>query len=79
VNLDTPIFTANACEGTTTLFETEYFGQKAFLAQSGQLYNEANIMSFGKVTALAQHSGRRSLNTASFDRILDGGAGNSLL
>ena len=49
VNLDTPIFTANACEGTTTLFETEYFGQRAFLAQSGQLYNEANIMSFGKV------------------------------
>ncbi len=49
VNLDTPIFTANACEGTTTLFETDYFGQKAFLAQSGQLYNEANIMSFGKV------------------------------
>ena len=49
VNLDTPIFTANACEGTSTLFETEYFGQKAFLAQSGQLYNEANIMSFGKV------------------------------
>ena len=49
VNLDTPIFTSNACEGTTTLFETEYFGQKAFLAQSGQLYNEANIMSFGKV------------------------------
>lgn len=49
VNLDTPIFTGNACEGTTTLFETEYFGQKAYLAQSGQLYNEANIMSFGKV------------------------------
>lgn len=49
VNLDTPIFTANACEGTTTLFETDYFGQQAFLAQSGQLYNEANIMSFGKV------------------------------
>ena len=49
VNLDTPIFTANACEGTTTLFETDYFGQKAYLAQSGQLYNEANVMSFGKV------------------------------
>ena len=49
VNLDTPIFTSNACEGTTTLFETDYFGQQAFLAQSGQLYNEANIMSFGKV------------------------------
>ena len=49
LNLDTPIFTSNACEGTTTLFKTDYFGQKAFLSQSGQLYNEANIMSFGKV------------------------------
>ena len=48
-NLDTPIFTSNVCEGTTTLFKTDYFGQKAFLSQSGQLYNEANIMSFGKV------------------------------
>ncbi|MBF0546984.1 MAG: asparagine--tRNA ligase [Candidatus Riflebacteria bacterium] len=47
--LDTPILTANACEGTTTLFETDYFGQKAYLSQSGQLYNEANAMAFGKV------------------------------
>jgi asparaginyl-tRNA synthetase len=47
--LDTPIFTPAACEGTTTLFETEYFGEKAYLAQSGQLYNEACAMAFGKV------------------------------
>jgi asparaginyl-tRNA synthetase len=46
--VDTPIFTPNACEGTTTLFETEYFGQKAYLTQSGQLYNEATAAAFGK-------------------------------
>jgi len=46
---DAPIFTPNACEGTTTLFETEYFDQKAYLTQSGQLYNEANAMAFGRV------------------------------
>ena len=50
INMDTPILTPAACEGTTTLFETEYFDEgKAYLAQSGQLYNEANIMAFGKV------------------------------
>jgi len=47
--LDTPILTPSACEGTTTLFETDYFDQKAFLSQSGQLYNEATAMAFGKV------------------------------
>ncbi len=47
--MDTPILTPSACEGTTTLFETEYFDQKAFLSQSGQLYNEATAMAFGKV------------------------------
>lgn len=47
--VDTPIFTPNACEGTTTLFETEYFDQMAYLTQSGQLYNEATAGSFGKV------------------------------
>jgi asparaginyl-tRNA synthetase len=46
---DTPILTPAACEGTTTLFETDYFGEPAFLAQSGQLYNEANILSMGRV------------------------------
>ena len=45
---DAPIFTPNACEGTTTLFETDYFGEKAFLTQSGQLYNEATAMALGK-------------------------------
>ena len=47
--VDTPIFTPNACEGTTTLFETEYFDDKAYLTQSGQLYNEATAAAFGKV------------------------------
>ncbi len=45
---DTPIFTPNACEGTTTLFETQYFDDKAYLTQSGQLYNEAIAMSVGR-------------------------------
>ena len=47
--MDTPILTPSACEGTTTMFETEYFDQKAYLSQSGQLYNEATAMAFGKV------------------------------
>lgn len=47
--IDTPLLTPSACEGTTTLFETEYFDQKAYLSQSGQLYNEATAMAFGKV------------------------------
>jgi asparaginyl-tRNA synthetase len=47
--MDTPILTPSACEGTTTLFETEYFDQKAYLSQSGQLYNEATATAFGKV------------------------------
>ncbi len=46
---DAPIFTPNACEGTTTLFETKYFDEKAFLSQSGQLYMEATAAAFGKV------------------------------
>lgn len=45
---DTPIFTPAACEGTTTLFETEYFEDKAYLSQSGQLYAEAASKAFGK-------------------------------
>tara|TARA_A100001015_G_scaffold30580_1_gene34032 strand:- start:1130 stop:2434 length:1305 start_codon:yes stop_codon:yes gene_type:complete len=49
LNIDTPIFTSNSCEGTTTLFETNYFDKKAYLTQSGQLYNEANMMAFNKV------------------------------
>ncbi len=48
--VDTPIFTPAACEGTTTLFETKYFeDETVYLTQSGQLYNEATAMAFGKV------------------------------
>lgn len=47
--VDSPIFTPNACEGTSTLFETEWFDKrKAYLSQSGQLYQEAACMAFGK-------------------------------
>ncbi len=45
---DTPIFTPNAVEGTTTLFETRYFDETAYLTQSGQLYNEAIAMAVGR-------------------------------
>lgn len=47
--IDAPIFTPNACEGTTTLFQTDYFDEKAYLTQSGQLYSEATAAAFGKV------------------------------
>lgn len=46
---DAPIFTPNACEGTSDLFETKYFDEKAYLSQSGQLYMEATAAAFGKV------------------------------
>jgi len=50
IKIDSPILTPNACEGTTTLFEMEYFDMgKAYLSQSGQLYIEAAIMSHGRV------------------------------
>ncbi len=49
VRIDAPILTPAAVEGTTTLFETDYFGEKAYLSQSGQLYMEAAAMAHGKV------------------------------
>jgi asparaginyl-tRNA synthetase len=50
---DAPIFTPNACEGTSTLFSTDYFDLgKAYLSQSGQLYAEAGAMALGKVYTL---------------------------
>ena len=52
VLIDSPILTPAACEGTTTLFATDYFGQQAFLAQSGQLYLEPACMAFGRVYCL---------------------------
>jgi asparaginyl-tRNA synthetase len=47
--VDAPILTPNACEGTSTLFETDYHGDKAYLTQSGQLYMEAAAAAFGRV------------------------------
>ena len=47
--VDAPVFTPNACEGTSTLFETDYHGDKAYLTQSGQLYMEAGAAAFGRV------------------------------
>jgi asparaginyl-tRNA synthetase len=47
--VDTPIITPSAGEDTTSLFEIDYFGEPAYLAQTGQLYNEANAAAFGKV------------------------------
>lgn len=49
VEMTTPILTPAAGEGTSTLFEVDYFGETVYLAQTGQLYNEADIYSFGKV------------------------------
>ncbi len=49
VLIDSPILTPAACEGTSTLFETDYFGDKAYLSQSGQLYLEPAAAAFGKV------------------------------
>ena len=47
--IDSPILTPAACEGTSTLFETEYFGETAYLSQSGQLYLEPAAAALGKV------------------------------
>lgn len=49
VCVDSPIFTPAACEGTSTLFAVDYFGDPAYLSQSGQLYAEAAAMALGKV------------------------------
>ena len=48
-NVDSPVFTPNACEGTSTLFEVGYFDEIAYLTQSGQLYAEASAMALGRV------------------------------
>ncbi|MDI3317296.1 MAG: asparagine--tRNA ligase [Bacillota bacterium] len=49
LRVDSPVLTANASEGTTTLFSVDYFGEPAFLSQSGQLYAEASAMALGRV------------------------------
>ncbi|MFM7390031.1 MAG: asparagine--tRNA ligase [Vampirovibrionales bacterium] len=50
--VDAPMFTPNSCEGTSTLFEVDYFDDTAFLSQSGQLYMEAAAMALGRVYCL---------------------------
>lgn len=49
IQMDAPLFTGNAVEGTSTLFETDFYGDAAYLSQSGQLYGEAMAMSMGKI------------------------------
>ncbi|HUP56152.1 MAG TPA: asparagine--tRNA ligase [Bdellovibrionota bacterium] len=49
IRFDAPILTPSACEGTSTLFGTNYFDEKAYLTQSGQLYGEVGAMAFGKI------------------------------
>lgn len=49
IHTPAPILTPTACEGTTTLFQTDYFGEPAYLSQSGQMYIEATAAAFGKV------------------------------
>jgi len=81
INMDTPILTPAAVEGTTTLFETDYFDEgKAYLSQSGQLYNEANIMAFGKVYAFGPtFRAEKSKTRRHLTEFLDDRAGNRLL
>ena len=74
--VDAPIFTPNACEGTSNLFETDYHGDKAYLTQSGQLYMEAAAAAFGSVVLLRADVPRREEQDASAPgRVLDGRAG----
>ena len=49
IQMDAPLFTANASEGTSTLFETDFYGEPSYLSQSGQLYGEAMAMAIGKI------------------------------
>lgn len=56
LNIDTPIITPSAAEGTSTLFTVDYFDEEAYLAQTGQLYNEANIMLLARCIALGPPS-----------------------
>lgn len=49
VQMDAPLFTANASEGTSTLFETDFYGQPSYLSQSGQLYGEAMALAMGRI------------------------------
>ena len=66
--IEPPIITPSCCEGTSNLFEIDYFGENAYLTQTGQLYAEAATMAFGKVYSFGptfraeKHKTRRHLN-----------------
>lgn len=66
--IEPPIITPSCCEGTSNLFEIDYFGESAYLTQTGQLYEEAGAMAFGKVYSFGptfraeKHKTRRHLN-----------------
>jgi len=78
VNIDTPILTPAAGEGTTTLFEVDYFGEPTYLAQTGQLYGQ--YLQLGQSVLLwADVSGRKVQNPPPPDRVLDGRTGNRIL
>jgi asparaginyl-tRNA synthetase len=68
IQMDAPIFTGNACEGTSTLFETDFYGDPAYLSQSGQLYGEATafahnlIYTFGPTFRAEKSKTRRHLS-----------------
>ena len=77
IKIDPPILTGSAPEGTTDLFETNYFDQKAYLSQSGQLYMEAAAMAFGKSLFIrTDFPCRKVKNASSSNRILDDRARN---
>ena len=66
LQMDAPIFTGNACEGTSTLFETDFYGRPAYLSQSGQLYGEALAMAHGKIYTFGPTFRAEKSKTATF-------------
>ena len=81
VLFDAPILTPTSCEGTTNLFEIDYFGErKAYLTQSGQLYAEAGALALGKVYCFGPtFRAEKSKTRRHLTRVLDGRAGGGLL
>ena len=79
IGFDAPIFTPAACEGTTTLFEVDYFGETAYLTQCGQLYGEAGAHGVRQGLLLRPDVPRREVEDAPApDRVLDGRAGGGV-
>ena len=60
IEMSTPILTPSAAEGTSNLFEVDYFDERAFLAQTGQLYSEATIRGLWQGVLLRSHVSRRA-------------------